>query len=444
MKKIELNLDYPKVLADRTNEVHLAVGMEAQKLKAKERGPVAFCVCLDRSGSMQGEKFEYAKQACMGVVESLQGDDLFSLVTFDNDSEVVIPLGKIKSKSETIEQIRKMEVQGMTNLSGGWQDARAQLRKAEPNLLRRMLLLSDGMTNRGEVDHEELIKMARAGLMEDEVRTTCLGFGDHYNEDLLKDMAAHGTGNFYDVDVAGKLPAVFAAELDSALHIAVKKLRVRFRPSKRCKEWKFLGALPTDDLGDCWHEFMAGDMGSEETRACALRMLLEPMSKKGKVLELKFIYDLVTEEGTREVVEEKKVKVEVTSNKDEVTINLGALKVTSAQRSADVIRQAIDLMDEGRDQDALNLMEEMVNEFMALNQPELVSDAIGALEGTIKKIRDGWSRVRGRKFASYGASSFSKMSSKEVWSVNERDMSMPSFKQSSLKDYGYKGTDDEL
>ena len=159
MKKIELNLDYPKVLADRTNEVHLAVGMEAQKLKAKERGPVAFCVCLDRSGSMQGEKFEYAKQACMGVVESLQGDDLFSLVTFDDVSEVVIPLGKIKSKSETIEQIRKMEVQGMTNLSGGWQDARAQLRKAEPNLLRRMLLLSDGMTNRGEVDHEELIKM---------------------------------------------------------------------------------------------------------------------------------------------------------------------------------------------------------------------------------------------------------------------------------------------
>ena len=75
MKKIELNLDYPKVLADKTNEVHLAVGMEAQELKTKERGPVAFCVCLDRSGSMQGEKFEYAKQAWRGGVESLQKDD---------------------------------------------------------------------------------------------------------------------------------------------------------------------------------------------------------------------------------------------------------------------------------------------------------------------------------------------------------------------------------
>lgn len=444
MKKIELNLDYPKVLADRTNEVHLAVGMEAQKLKNKERGPVAFCVCLDRSGSMQGEKFEYAKQACMGVVESLQKDDLFSLVTFDNDSEVVIPLMEIKSKSDTIEMIRKLEVHGMTNLSGGWQDARAQLRKAEPNLLRRMLLLSDGMTNRGEVDHEELIKMARAGLCEDEVRTTCLGFGDHYNEDLLKDMAAHGTGNFYDVDVAGKLPAVFAAELDSALHIALKKLRVHFRPSKRCKEWKFLGALPTDDLGDGWHEFMAGDMGSEETRAFALRMLLEPMSKKGKVLELKFIYDLVNEEGTREVVEEKKVRVEVTKEKDEVVINLAALAVTSAQRAADAIRRAIDLMDVGKEEEAKTLLEEMVNELKGMNQPDLVGDAIKSLEGTLNKINQGWSRVRGRKFASYSVSSFSKMSSKELWTVNERDMSMPSFKQSSMKDFGYKGSDDEL
>ena len=101
-------------------------------------------------------------------------------------------------------------------------------------------------------------------------------------------------------------------------------------------------------------------------------------------------------------------------------------------------------MDVRKQEEATTLLEEMVKDFKALNQPELVSDAIGALEGTIKKIRDGWMRVRGRKFASYGASSFSKMSSKEVWSVNERDMSMPSFKQSSLKDFGYKGSDDEL
>ena len=34
---------------------------------------------------------------------------------------------------------------------------------------------------------------------------------------------------------------------------------------------------------------------------------------------------------------------------------------------------------------------------------------------------------------------------KEVWSVTDADMSMPSFKESSLSDYGYKNTpDDEL
>ena len=64
--------------------------------------------------------------------------------------------------------------------------------------------------------------------------------------------------------------------------------------------------------------------------------------------------------------------------------------------AADVIRQG-DRPDGCRQagQEAVDLMEEMVNEFKGLNQPELVSDAIGALEGTIKKIRDGWSAGTG-------------------------------------------------
>ena len=46
---------------------------------------------------------------------------------------------------------------------------------------------------------------------------------------------------------------------------------------------------------------------------------------------------------------------------------------------------------------------------------------------------------------SYSSNSFAKMSSKEVWSVTDADMSMPSFKESSLLDYGYKKSwDDEL
>ena len=64
-------------------------------------------------------------------------------------------------------------------------------------------------------------------LEKKEIRTSCLGFGDHYNEDLMTGMANASSGNFYGVDSAEKLPLVFEAELEGALRIAVQNLRVR-------------------------------------------------------------------------------------------------------------------------------------------------------------------------------------------------------------------------
>ena len=74
---IETNLDYQKVLAERKNKVNLAVKITAPAIESKERKPVAFSVCLDRSGSMQGLPFENALKACEGVVRNLRKDDLF-------------------------------------------------------------------------------------------------------------------------------------------------------------------------------------------------------------------------------------------------------------------------------------------------------------------------------------------------------------------------------
>ena len=162
-------------------------------------------------------------------------------------------------------------------------------------------------------------------------------------------------------------------------------------------------------------------------------------------MDIKFVYELVTADGTEERVETKKVMLEVTVDRAEVIRNLDTMRIVSSQRSAEAIREAITLMDEAREAEALTLLREMLAEFQSYNQPELVGDAISALEGMIKKIQKGWLQTRGRKVMSYSSNSFAKMSSKEVWSVTDADMSMPSFKESSLSDYGYnKSSDDEL
>ena len=62
---ITTKLDYNQVLANQENEVHLVTRIDAPELVAKNRKPVAFAICLDRSGSMNAErKFDFALKAC--------------------------------------------------------------------------------------------------------------------------------------------------------------------------------------------------------------------------------------------------------------------------------------------------------------------------------------------------------------------------------------------
>ena len=129
---IETNLDYQKLLSVEQGKPRGKI--TAPAIESKERKPVAFSVCLDRSGSMQGLPFENALKACEGVVRNLRKDDLFSLVTFDDSAQTIIPQAPIQNKNEVINQIRKLSVRGCTNLGGGWCLSRDELLKSDSDL----------------------------------------------------------------------------------------------------------------------------------------------------------------------------------------------------------------------------------------------------------------------------------------------------------------------
>jgi hypothetical protein len=58
------------------------------------------------------------------------------------------------------------------------------------------------------------------------VRTSCLGFGDGYNEDLLNELSKAAGGALHDADSPEKFPAIFQQELDSLLTLSAQNVRV--------------------------------------------------------------------------------------------------------------------------------------------------------------------------------------------------------------------------
>ena len=81
----------------------------------------------------------------------------------------------------------------------GWLLGRDELLKAQKNAdgiapIRKILLLTDGHLNAGITEPEHVEALTRAGLEKDEIRTSCLGFGDGYNENILAAMSKVGAG----------------------------------------------------------------------------------------------------------------------------------------------------------------------------------------------------------------------------------------------------------
>src|SRR5258708_39426389 len=117
--KIDCQLDYQTILRNKAQPVHVVVKLTAERIEHERQNPLAFCVVLDRSGSMAGPPLKHARKACELVVKNLRKEDYFSLVVFDDEAHGVVHLQQVKSKEAVIVVVRQIQDGGTTNLTGG-------------------------------------------------------------------------------------------------------------------------------------------------------------------------------------------------------------------------------------------------------------------------------------------------------------------------------------
>ena len=226
-----LRLDHELLAVERDHVVHCMLELTAPPVPGTVRPPLHLALVLDRSGSMAGPKLETAK-ACAGyLARRLASSDQLAIVTYDDEVRLVHPLQEVGQSQLALEHgIADISAGGMTNLSGGWLKGLEQLRGVPGGTgPRRVLLLSDGLANRGVADTPALVAMARSAS-DNGVATTTIGFGEGFDEDLLTGMADAGVGNAYFAPTHEEAPAIFAAEFEGLVSLAAQNLSVELRP----------------------------------------------------------------------------------------------------------------------------------------------------------------------------------------------------------------------
>ncbi len=191
--------DRSLIRATHTSSRFLRVEMTAPPAPADHIRPAAsLAFVLDRSGSMHGAKIELAKRAVREAIARLAPADRFAVVSYDDQIDVLVEstAATPDARRAAIVAIGRLEARGSTDLGEGWLRGCEQVAgHLAADGVNRVLLLTDGLANRGMTDTDELAGHA-AQLRRRGVATTTFGVGNDFDEALLRAMADAGGGHF--------------------------------------------------------------------------------------------------------------------------------------------------------------------------------------------------------------------------------------------------------
>jgi Ca-activated chloride channel family protein len=172
-------------------------------------------VVLDRSGSMAAQnRLPYAKEAIRRLVQQLQADDRFALITFDAVAVVDTELTPLTeaARERILRRVHTIHPGSSTNISDGLLKARALLPGNAGERHRKVILLSDGEANMGIVDPRALAKIA-ASFPEHSAMLSTIGMGLGFNETLMATLADYGMGHYAYLEHLAKLGDILERDM---------------------------------------------------------------------------------------------------------------------------------------------------------------------------------------------------------------------------------------
>jgi Ca-activated chloride channel family protein len=169
----------------------------APRLEVDEREVIAKDVIfvLDTSGSMRGEKLEQAQDALEFVLDELNEEDRFNIITFSTGvRQYDDRLRPADERQEARRFVRNLTASGGTDINRALLEALDQVDAERPTIL---IFLTDGLATEGEIETDRILDNVDDAAPEN-VRIFVFGVGDDVNTILLDTMAqAHRGASAY-------------------------------------------------------------------------------------------------------------------------------------------------------------------------------------------------------------------------------------------------------
>jgi len=191
---------------------------------------------LDKSGSMErADRVAIIREALRVLAMELQPQDRVSVVVFAQTARLWADGVPGNQLAGLIDALEALTPEGGTNLEEAMRLAYATaLRHYLANGENRIVLLTDGAANLGDVEPENL-KKGVAAYRTQGLALDCFGVGwEDYNDNLLELISRAGGGRYGFINTPEEAATGFAGQLAGALRVAASdvKVQVEFNPAR--------------------------------------------------------------------------------------------------------------------------------------------------------------------------------------------------------------------
>ncbi len=204
------------------DKVVLPVKMDVEN--TLESPTIAIMLAIDKSGSMQGQKIELAKEAARATAEALGEEDRIGIVAFDQEAKLAVRLQRAGNRFRIASDISHLQASGGTHIYPALELSYQQL-LAIPAKIKHVIVMTDGQAPRQGID--TLIRqMRKSGIT-----VSSVGVGSDVDRGLLEMIADRGGGRSYFTDRPETLPRIFVKETkliagESVIEQTVRAVRV--------------------------------------------------------------------------------------------------------------------------------------------------------------------------------------------------------------------------
>ncbi|MHA2251234.1 MAG: VIT domain-containing protein [Candidatus Kariarchaeaceae archaeon] len=173
-----------------------------------DREPREFIFVIDVSGSMGGGRLDQAKEAFTNMIETLDDDDLFNVISFESVSEkmwVEPKVANLANINEAVTWVNNLQASGSTNFNAGVVSALESF--VGDKTVKAVTVLSDGVPTVGEgaSDSERqmgypIIRNNVKNANVNEALIYSIAFGSSTAESLMASIAYDSGGTFVKIE----------------------------------------------------------------------------------------------------------------------------------------------------------------------------------------------------------------------------------------------------